>query len=96
MKPFIKNPEEFQNIVIKKDKQFVLDIKFGGEPEPLAIWKFEDNEIIPDEAERFVYIIVIMLAFHILIIFWSTTIVASMPPAYIFVGSASCHFRLQK
>merc|ERR1719154_289266 len=51
LKPFIKNPEEFKNVVIKKEKQFALDIKFGGEPEPKAIWKFEDKEILEEESE---------------------------------------------
>ena len=56
MKPFIKNPEEFKNVVIKKEKQFALDIKFGGEPEPKAIWKFEDKEILEEESERLVFL----------------------------------------
>ena len=52
MKPFIKNPEEFRNIVIKKEKQFVLDIKYGGEPEPEVIWKHNDIEIDADSTQK--------------------------------------------
>ncbi|KAK7065507.1 Immunoglobulin like [Halocaridina rubra] len=52
VKPYVKNKEEFQNIVIKKDKMFKLDIKYGGEPEPTVVWKKDDKEVIPDESER--------------------------------------------
>lgn len=52
MKPYVKNKEEFKNIVIKKSQLFKLDIKYGGEPEPKAIWKKDDKEVIPDEEER--------------------------------------------
>ena len=52
MKPYIINKDEFMNIVIKKDKQFKLDVKYGGEPEPKAIWKFDDGEVIEDETQR--------------------------------------------
>ncbi|XP_047491377.1 twitchin-like isoform X5 [Penaeus chinensis] len=52
VKPYVKNKEEFKNIVIKKSQLFKLDIKYGGEPEPKAIWKKDDKEVIPDEEER--------------------------------------------
>lgn len=52
VRPYVKNKEEFKNIVIKKSQMFKLDIKYGGEPEPKAIWKKDDKEVIPDEEER--------------------------------------------
>ena len=54
VKPWIKNRDEFRNIVIKKNQQFQLDVKFAGEPQPTVTWKKDDREVIPDNEERLV------------------------------------------
>ena len=53
VKPFVKNKDEFKNIVIKKGQQFVMDVKYGGEPEPSVLWKKDEKEINCDLDEKY-------------------------------------------
>lgn len=46
------NKDEFREIVIRRNQQFVLDVKYGGEPEPKPTWKKDDKEIAQDLTEK--------------------------------------------
>ena len=52
MKPFVINKEAFDQITIRGNHQFEIDVKYGGEPEPKPVWKKNDQEISPNLEEK--------------------------------------------
>jgi hypothetical protein len=51
VKPFILG-EGLTNIVVKKGQVIKYDIKFGGEPEPEAVWFRDTTELKEDKEQR--------------------------------------------
>lgn len=47
VKPWIIG-DDLNNLVVKKGQVIKYDIKFGGEPEPTAIWRINGEEIKAD------------------------------------------------
>ncbi|XP_047102318.1 twitchin isoform X3 [Schistocerca piceifrons] len=51
VKPFIIG-DGLTNIVVRKGQVIKYDIKYGGEPEPVARWEVDTKEIVEDKEER--------------------------------------------
>jgi hypothetical protein len=52
VKPFIIG-DGLTNIVVKKGQVIKYDIKYGGEPEPVARWELAGKELVEDSQERY-------------------------------------------
>ena len=48
VKPYIINKDAFKNIIIKKNQVIVLDIQYGGEPDPEVHWYRNQTELFED------------------------------------------------
>ncbi|KAF0296563.1 Twitchin [Amphibalanus amphitrite] len=48
VKPYIINKDAFKNMVIKKNQVIVLDIQYGGEPDPEVHWYRNQTELFED------------------------------------------------